>query len=330
MLLAVGGFVAALCVVELAVRIATHSLFIWQNMDSDSYVVSDPLVGRLPRPGVSLHHPKGYTITIGDNGTRRNGDTPLPASRPLALAVGDSFTFGDGVNDDESWPAILEQLSGAPVVNAGMGGFGLDQAVLRAERLVEVYHPDIIIVSFIPHDVLRCEMSYWSGFPKPYFDLGSSGLRLHPAPAAPRSAFAPLKKVISWSMAAELAFSTSLHWQGPEVLRVHDQGRQVACRLMERLAALGRAHHARIIILAQPQQPSATSEQVEIKNGVLACAVANDLAVVDLFPVIDRLPLDQRERLFPRHMSVEGNRIVATEVTKLLLSGADQRGGATH
>ena len=87
---------------------------------------------------------------------------------------------------------------------------------------------------------------------------------------------------------------------------------------MERLAAFGRARQARIAILAQPQEPTATPEQVEIKNGILACAQANRLLTLDLFPIFDRIPLEQRTQLFPRHMSAEGNRIIATELVAFL------------
>ena len=64
---------------------------------------------------------------------------------PLTLAAGDSFTFGDEVNDDESWPAALEQLTGRRVINAGVPGFGLDQAVLRAEQLMGYHHKSRVL-----------------------------------------------------------------------------------------------------------------------------------------------------------------------------------------
>jgi hypothetical protein len=316
-LIALGVF-AALFLIEFTVRVATHSLFVWQSKDSRNYSIPDPVVGRIPKPGISVTVPPGFTVSIGDHGTRRNGNKPPPAERPVMLAVGDSFAFGDGVNDDESWPAVLEQLSGTRVVNAAVPGFGLDQAVLRAEQLAEVYAPDTIIVSFIPHDVLRCEMSYWSGHPKPYFEIDANGLELRPAPVPPSSMLTPLKSFLAMSVTLDRLFTRSLHWQGPEAEVVHHRGREVACLLMRRLAALGRARHARIVVLAQPQQPTATPEQLEIKNGVERCARANQLLFLDLFPAIEGLPLEQRTRLFPRHMNAEGNRLVATELAGFL------------
>lgn len=317
-LLVVGGTVGAVVLVELGVRLARDSLFTWQSKDSESFVTSDPMLGRLPKPGLVLHHPDGFTVSIAEHGTRSNGAAKPAAARPLTLVVGDSFAFGDGVDDADSWPAVLERLSGTRVVNAGMAGFGVDQAVLRAEQLAEVYAPDTIVLGFIPHDVLRCEMSYWSGHPKPYFVPDGSGLRLQPAPLTPRSRWDSLKWLIAWSEAVDVLFPTALHWEGPESVVAHRQGREVACRLMGRLAALGRKHRARVVVLAQAQQANASAEHLEIKDGLLACARENGLLTLDLFPVIAGLAPEKRAALFPRHMNVEGNRIVGTELMRTL------------
>ncbi len=313
------GLLSACVLIELSVRIATHSLLTWESKDNDDYFVTDPMLGRLPKDGVSLHHPKGFTITIGEHGTRRNGDSASYPPRPVTLVVGDSFAFGDGVDDRDSWPAILEQLTGQRVINGAVPGFGLDQAVLRAEQLAPLYDPSVIIVGFIPHDVLRCEMSYWSGQAKPYFEIDDSGrLVLHAAPAPPERAFAAIKRVLSKSVAMEQFFAPFLHWQGPMEERVHGRGVEVACHLMDKLAALGRARNARIVVVAQPQQPEETADDRRLKDAVLECARAAHLSAVDLFPPIEGLPSERRTALFPRHMSAEGNRIVAAQIAQFL------------
>jgi len=325
LLIALGLF-SACVLIELSVRIATHSLLTWEGKESDDYFATDPLVGRLPKDGVSLHHPKGFTITIGEHGTRRNGNNGSYPPRPVTLVVGDSFAFGDGVDDRDSWPAILEQLTGQQVINGAVPGFGLDQAVLRAEQLAPVYDPSVIIVGFIPHDVLRCEMSYWSGQAKPYFDLDDSDrLVLHTTPVPPQQALAPIKRLLSKSMTLELLFAPFLHWEGPLQEVVHRRGIEVACRLMDRLAAFGRARNARIVVVAQPQQPDETADDRRLKDAVLTCARANQIAAVDLFPVFERIPPEERTRMFPRHMDADGNRVVATALAGFLNATSPQQ-----
>ena len=315
LLLVAMGIGAALLLVEVAARVATHTLFIFGGLS-----IMDPVVGSLPKPGTVLRDPsRGCTITVGDHSTRRNGNTQPLAERPLTLAVGDSFTFGQDLGDSDLWPAALERLLGRRVINGGANRFGLDQTVLRAEQLAEVYAPDIIIVSFIPHDVVRCELSYFLGRPKPYFDVDASGLRLYPAPVPPQSALTPVRKLLlRLSIAANVLGENWLVWETPDSQVVHHRGSEVACRLMERLAALGRARHARVIVLAQQQQSSAVAGERHTKDGVLACATANQLVTLDLFPVIDGIPAERRARLFNGHMTAEGNRLVASELARLI------------
>jgi hypothetical protein len=329
-LLLVGfGTCLALLTVEIAVRVATNSLFTWGGKEASDGLATDPMLGRvIVKTGMRRHPTKGFTISIGEHGIRLNGAAPAARERPLTLAVGDSFAFGDGVDDEDAWPAVLERLTGNRVVNAGMIGFGLDQAVLRAEQLNKIYSPDTIIVAFIPHDVLRCEMSYWSGFSKPYFDVDASGLRLHLAEVPSPSLLDPIKRLLTLSMTLDHLFPAFLHWQGPRELRVHERGEEVACFLMERLRKLGA--DVRIVVVAYPQEPTSDPADEAIKNGVVACAQANELLILDLFPMIRSLSLEQREQLFDRHFTVKGNHLVASELADFLARTphADSEAGA--
>lgn len=59
----------------------------------------------------------------------------LPETAPRILTVGDSFTLGEGVNDDETLANYLSVLGGYVVVNRGGHGYGPHQAysVLQQE-----------------------------------------------------------------------------------------------------------------------------------------------------------------------------------------------------
>ena len=79
---------------------------------------------------------------------------PEPAAeraQARILAVGDSFTFGVGVNDDESYPAVLAQMLHergveAEVLNAGVPGYGFDQAQRAALSWSAALRPDLVLV----------------------------------------------------------------------------------------------------------------------------------------------------------------------------------------
>jgi len=115
----------------------------------------DPELGLVPKRGVW----QDDNITILEDRIRSNGGGEVPDSTEAILAVGDSFTFGDQVSDPETWPAQLEKLSGWRVINSGVFGYGVDQAFLRARRLLSRYRFNAVIFSFIPDDIDRCRMS---------------------------------------------------------------------------------------------------------------------------------------------------------------------------
>ncbi|MGE3521017.1 MAG: hypothetical protein AB7J63_18905, partial [Vicinamibacterales bacterium] len=81
----------------------------------------------------------------GELGIRMNENAVRPLPRGAILAVGDSFTAGSEVDNAESYPAHLEDLLGTPVLNAGSGGWGVDQMVLQSEKLIPVLEPTTLI-----------------------------------------------------------------------------------------------------------------------------------------------------------------------------------------
>jgi lysophospholipase L1-like esterase len=79
------------------------------------------------------------------------------------LVLGDSITFGLGVNIDESYPKLLEAMlnqnltGGAQkkyeVINAGVDGYGTAQEYLYLQELGNRYRPDLVIVGLNYNDV---------------------------------------------------------------------------------------------------------------------------------------------------------------------------------
>lgn len=84
------------------------------------------------------------TIFTDENGFR----AAAPGARTVVggyLAVGDSWTFGYGVDFGDSYPGHLERLTGVPVVVAASPGYGSAQAIGLAERWVERLRPRALI-----------------------------------------------------------------------------------------------------------------------------------------------------------------------------------------
>jgi hypothetical protein len=66
------------------------------------------------------------------------------------VAVGDSFTFGLGVNQESTWVARLARLSKREIVNLGVQGTGPQQYTLTLERFGVSLRPKIISTAFLP------------------------------------------------------------------------------------------------------------------------------------------------------------------------------------
>jgi lysophospholipase L1-like esterase len=88
--------------------------------------------------------------------------TEKPAGVYRILALGDSFTYGVGAAFEETFPRRLEHqlntvLGGGPpveVVNAGIPGYWPEAERLMLEHHGLAYSPDLVLVAFLPNDVV--------------------------------------------------------------------------------------------------------------------------------------------------------------------------------
>ena len=151
------------------------------------HFIHDGLLGHVPNPGFCGSGFGGSFHTIDADGFRFCGDGHV-SSEGSIVAVGDSYTYGDEVRDEESWPAQSQRLPGRRVLNGGVTGYGFDQIVLRAEQLADTHKPSIMIVSFIAEDIERTEMRRLWWRDKPWFGIenGLLVLRGVPVPDRPR------------------------------------------------------------------------------------------------------------------------------------------------
>ena len=53
---------------------------------------------------------------------QKSARLPVLDKSDVVVAFGDSITFGTGAEPQESYPAVLEQMIGRKVVNAGVSG----------------------------------------------------------------------------------------------------------------------------------------------------------------------------------------------------------------
>ena len=114
---------------------------------------------------------KGCLVVTNEFGNR--GPAHGPERRPgtyRILVLGDSFTEGVHVGEEELFTALLEQDDPVlEVVNAGVGGYGTVQELLFLREEGRKFDPDLVIKMFYGNDLSDNCMSFSPGLgPRPY------------------------------------------------------------------------------------------------------------------------------------------------------------------
>ncbi|MDP1837888.1 MAG: SGNH/GDSL hydrolase family protein [Reyranella sp.] len=330
--LLVGSILFALGVLELGCRLwrGPDWLLHWPNLvlqerhgpaeRPDQRFAYDPTLGFVPKLGHA-----SASIHYDALGFRRMPALVEAKDQPPVLATGDSFTHGDEVGDDETWPAYLQAALGRRTVNAGVTGYGLDQTILRTEQLAPALRPDLIVVGFIADDVRRSEMSRTWGTEKPYFEPDGDRLRLRNVPVPPaseaRDTLSFWQRAFGWSVLVDTVLrhkGWQYEWAIDHVRALpRGTGERMACPLMRRLAALA----VPTLVVAQYdfytwKDAAFAEEQRRISTLVLRCAAEAGLAVLDLYDATERAVREQGNDAIYRssHPTPQGNRLVAEAI----------------
>ncbi len=126
----------------------------------------------------------GKFLNTNDHGWRGTTDFPVERvpGKARILLLGDSFTFGDEVSDNETYAYYLQSmLPNAEVINMGVHGYGHDQMLLLFLEQGLQYQPDMVILGFIQTDLDRNLVSF-RDFAKPRFMVRAGELVLTHSP----------------------------------------------------------------------------------------------------------------------------------------------------
>jgi len=122
-------------------------------------------------------------VHIDSRGARGTREVPYERTDARRIVViGDSFAFGWGVSDEETYAhRLAEALPGVEVVNLGGGGYGTDQMLLMLREEGLRYSPDLVVVGIVSADTERNLVAF-RDFAKPRFVLRAGELELVDVP----------------------------------------------------------------------------------------------------------------------------------------------------
>jgi lysophospholipase L1-like esterase len=153
--------IAVLALAEAAVRTFWPQAAFYA---SPGLYVADPRIGHRMRPGlrgvVSNWAEFTTRVRIDSLGIRGPEFGPPKPGVLRVLVLGDSFTFGTGVEEDQAFPARLAAdltRQGVPAegINAGIGGYGVPDEVAWFEAYGRQLHPDLIVLGIFTGNDLQ-------------------------------------------------------------------------------------------------------------------------------------------------------------------------------
>ncbi|MCG3165222.1 MAG: hypothetical protein POELPBGB_00984 [Bacteroidia bacterium] len=112
------------------------------------------------------------TVKINSLGVRDYEYAITKKKKHRVAVIGDSFTFGWGVNLEECWVKILEKelnVNGlnVEILNLGKGGASPVDYVQTAEKVIPVLKPDFVVVCALQANDLHQLIHAYDSLPKP-------------------------------------------------------------------------------------------------------------------------------------------------------------------
>lgn len=312
----------------------------------------DPEIGWVNKTGASGNF-KGadfeVTVNINSQGMRDREYDVIKSPEKFRIAVlGDSFTWGYGVEADQTFSKQLENLlPQTEVLNFGCSGYGQDQEWMLQRREVVRFRPDLLLVNIHTASDFQNNTSFFEyGFYKPFFRLGENGLIRENVPVPQNTLGAALNKWLSEHSVAWILFGnrkvreTSLFSifaalidRKPDLIRkaqLLSTPADMTCRLCREMQNEASLQGSEILFLLNPpfRLPSSggknelypeDTDYVKLRD----CLRENQLEYIDLRPVFEEQLKKEPQTLLTfvhdAHWNAKSHELAASAIRERLL-----------
>jgi hypothetical protein len=269
----------------------------------------DALLGWSNIPNIYLKDMYGPGVSLRINGQGFRGDhdysVEVPSGKKRIICAGDSFTFGYGVSDHETWcQRLSSQDTHLETVNMGQGGYGIDQTYLWYKRDAGKLRHNILLFAFNTKDFGRMRYKQFHGYYKPLLTVQDNVLTVTRVPVPRRSAVAhwliQRRTVIDDLRAFQLASTLFTSPADSGDLREADAQRtqeMLAGKIFADVAKLAQARNSTLILVYLPSA-LITDEDLRWQNVVHDIARREGIQLIDLVNLFDTLPSAAHAALF--------------------------------
>lgn len=271
-------------------------------------------------------HDTGHSDVVYSvsNGERLTSDQPHSGS--IVIAAGCSFTFGQGINDADTWPWLLqEQMPDYHVINVAAMGYGTDQALLAAERALARYPGQVrsVVLGFgvFQIDRNRCPQSWLATtcpFGKPMFVRTANEQVEYKGQVKFRSMGSFLDFFLDHSLFLSAVANL---WSDRLVHRIesHEAARQLTADLMIEFGRRFAQQGAQLVIVVMPylsdQGPQSTADRDVVVSHLRAAGIPTLLLDIPRFP---DGRIDPRRFTVGSHPNRQYNLLLADQLSHFL------------
>lgn len=323
----------AAAALTLALAAALLALEVGLRLLWTGYYLKEPGMRARPSPTLGWENRPSVEFTYGEpefvmavrhdeRGFRGPG---VPATKPSGgarvLALGDSFTYGIGVQEDETYAARLQALDPRlQVINAGVQGYGTAQA-LQLYRERGALDADVVLLGYFWNDLANNvkgpRLGYALGpageltYTRPTHEVKDPGPDFKKTPFRGSRAYRFLSdrlKMLRYRAKAALGVAT----EDPDLLRPDELEEAWAWQeaLLRELARLVAERGARLVVAIIPDQVQVHPEvevvglsahYVDVQPRLLALGERLGITMVDLTPGLKDLAAREGVTLYHRY-----------------------------
>jgi hypothetical protein len=343
------SILVALVIAEVALRLFVP---VQQERDTEHvYFAYDAALGWLNKPDASgvFRIPSGTTlINISSQGWRDSDPVmPKPAGIKRILVLGDSQTWGYGVNQTERYSDDFRRLlSGVDVLNMGVSGYGTGQEYLLLREHGIAYDPDVVIVGFYSNDLYdnmatNNEDAY--SYPRPVLLEQNNTLRVSNVPVPKKagiwenapSYYADQSPVIAFLMQhSRLFFMVKQIYAGLQTAMVRMGWREeipasfkqpdspqwkATFAILDDMRSYCQARHITLVVAIIPTRTNIQAGDATIDNQLAVWGERSNVPVVRMQDSFASHDLNKLYLAYDSHMSAQGHSLAATLIaTKIV------------